>query len=331
LELTPEQQRQLDALPASQKQQLMEQYQAAQQGSVGNSKSRSGESSGSADRQEGFQPGVRALGERNDEESGQQQKTEGSSQGSRSTTEILRKEYEEWKAASSLSSDELLPFGYELFAGEPESYIAPQDVPVPAGYRVGPGDEIRVLLTGRQNLDLSLVVDRSGSIQLPEVGPLNVHGKTLEELRAYVDGVVSEKFIGVESFVSLGELRSINVFITGESRNPGVYALNAFSSISHALSVSGGIRMSGTLRDVRLIRDGKVVTSLDLYSLLLDGSLQNNQQLKAGDVVFIPAVGDRVSISGSVTRPAVYELSDTATLANAIELAGGICQGSGDT
>ena len=324
LELTPEQQRQLDALPASQKQQLMEQYQAAQQGSGGNGNSRSVESTDSADRQEGLQPGVRSLGGQNDEESGQQQRTEGGGQGSRSTIEILRKEYEEWKAASSLSSDELLPFGYDLFAGEPESYIAPQDVPVPAGYRVGPGDEIRVLLTGRQNLDLSLVVDRSGRIQLPEVGPLNVHGKTLEELRAYVDGVVSEKFIGVESFISLGELRSINVFITGESRNPGVYALNAFSSISHALSVSGGIRMSGTLRDVRLIRDGKVVTSLDLYSLLLDGNLKNNQQLKAGDVVFIPAVGDRVSISGSVTRPAVYELSDTATLAGVIELAGGL-------
>ena len=324
LELTPEQQRQLDALPAAQKQQLMQQYQASQGRSGGTSQQNS-QQENSIDRREGLQPGVRSLGA--PAESAQrtaQQQTSESESTPESAGEILRKEYENWKAASSLSNDELLPFGYELFAGEPESYVAPQDIPVPTGYRVGPGDEIRVLLTGRQNLDLSVIVDRSGRIQLPEIGPLNVHGKTLEELRTHVDGVVTEKFIGVESFISLGELRSINVFITGESRNPGVYALNAFSSISHALSVSGGIRMTGTLRDIRLIRDGDVVTSLDLYSLLLDGNLQNNHQLKAGDVVFIPTVGNRVGVSGSVTRPAVYEVEPGATITQAIDLAGGL-------
>ena len=326
LELTPEQQRQLDALPASQKQQLIDQYQSFRQSnnSSHGSKSRDQRDT-SVNRQEGLQPGVRALGAPASTDSSEtQQQSSPARANPESAEDVLRKEYEQWKEASSLSSDELLPFGYELFAGEPESYVMPQDVPVPAGYRVGPGDEIRVLLTGRQNQDLSLIVDRSGRIKLPEIGPLNVHGKTLEELRSYIDGVVSEKFIGVESFVSLGELRSINVFVTGESRNPGVYALNAFSSISHALSVSGGIRMSGTLRDVRLIRDGKVIASLDLYNLLLNGNLRNNHQLKAGDVVFIPAVGNRVSISGSVTRPAVYEVGSNATMKSAIELAGGL-------
>ena len=316
LTLTPEQQRQLDALPESQRQQLMQQYQQAQR-----SQSRANETSSQAQQQaprEGRQPGVSALGTSQQEQAHQNQDQ------AKSTQEILREEYKKWRQASSLEIDDLLPFGYEMFAGEPESFVASGDAPVPAGYRVGPGDEVRILLTGRENQDLTLTVDRSGVIQLPQIGPVNVHGKSVQELRTHIQGIIKEKFIGVESFVALGELRSISVFLTGESRNPGVYAVSAFSTLTHALSVSGGIKVSGSLRGVRLIRDGKVVSELDLYDLMLAGNRNADIQLESGDVIFIPTAERRIALSGAVNRPAVYELKNSNTLKDLVKLGGGL-------
>nr|WP_282448389.1 SLBB domain-containing protein [Marinobacter goseongensis] len=211
-----------------------------------------------------------------------------------------------------------------MFAGEPESFISSGDVAVPVGYRVGPGDEIRVLLTGQENQDLSLIVSRSGTIEIPQIGPVNVHGKSLEELRNYLQDFVRERFIGVKSFVSLGELRSISVFLTGESRNPGVYSVSAFSNLSHALSVSGGVKISGSLRNIQLIRNGETISQFDLYDLMLAGDRRADLQLKSGDVIFIPTAKQRVAVSGAVVRPAVYELRPNNTLEDAIKFAGGL-------
>ena len=328
-QLTPEQGRQLNALPTEPREALREQYQQINQTDQSTTERSSEDGSGQTDQSTPEGSSEDGFGQTN------QSTTGGSSQGGSGQTEpapnqpgapdsLLRQEYDEWKAASSRGAGELMPFGYELFAGEASSFAPGQDVQVPEGYRVGPGDVVNILLTGRRNMDVALTIDRSGSIQLPEVGPLSVHGKTLEELREYLKGVISEHFIGVQSFVSLGELRSINVFVTGASRNPGVYAVNAFSSLSHALSVSGGISMGGTLRDILLLRDGEEITSLDLYSLLLDGELDGDEQLEAGDVIFIPPVGDRVTLSGAVVRPAIYEVRPGATLQELIALSGGL-------
>jgi polysaccharide export outer membrane protein len=333
LTLTPEQQRQLDALPESQRQQLMQQYQQAKR-SQGGANETSGQSQQQVP-QEGKQPGVVPLGDRvqvapqtsgsGASQPGRSEQGEDKEEKEEKTAEqILKEEYRKWRAASGLGSDDLLPFGYEMFAGEPTSFVASSDAPVPVGYRVGPGDEIRVLLTGRENQDLSLTVSRSGTIEIPQVGPVNVHGKTLEELRSYLQGLIRERFIGVESFVSLGELRSISVFLTGESRNPGVYSVSAFSTLSHALSVSGGIKISGSLRNIRLIRNGETVSHFDLYDLMLAGDRGADLQLESGDVIFIPAASQRVSVSGAVVRPAVYELGQKNTLEQAIKLAGGL-------
>jgi len=331
LSLTPEQQRQLEALPESQRQQLMEQYQQAQGNTAG---SEAQESQGEGkEKEEGKQPGVTSLPEAQ-AQSDQPRQAGGESQNEPSDSrpqeeektaqDILREEYKKWRQASSLASDEVLPFGYEMFAGEPTSFVASGDAPVPVGYRVGPGDEVRILLTGRENQDLTLTIDRSGAIQLPKIGPVNVHGKTLEELRSYIQGIVKEKFIGVESFVSLGELRSISVFLTGESRNPGVYAVSAFSTISQALSVSGGLDISGSLRKIQLIRDGEVISRFDLYDLMLAGDRSADTQLKSGDVIFIPAMEERIAVTGAVVRPAIYELKDENTLQDVLKLAGGL-------
>ena len=328
IELTPEQQRQLDALPDAQKQQLMQQYQKVQASPKPNQEQTQQHQA----QEEGKQPGVVPLGSEVAREAGgnaEDKKLDShsgsnSQQDEKTPEQILKEEYKKWQAASSATNDELLPFGYSMFAGEPTSFIASGDVPVPVGYRVGPGDEVRVLLTGRENQDLSLNISRSGTIDMPKIGPINVNGKTLEELREYVGGLISEKFIGVESFVSLGELRSISVFLTGESRNPGVYSVSAFSTLSHALSVSGGAKISGSLRNIQLIRNGDVVAKFDLYDLMLAGDRSADIQLKSGDVIFIPSVSRRAKIRGAVVRPAVYELERNDNLNDAIRIAGGL-------
>lgn len=337
LTLTPDQQRQLDALPESQRQQLMQQYQQAQNSQSGDGESRSQEQGETRGREEGRQPGVVPLGDPANARKpsaqgsgGSRTQSTGAGDGGereekeKTAEEILQEEYKKWRAASDLSGDDVLPFGYEMFAGEPTSFVASGDVAVPVGYRVGPGDEIRVLLTGRENQDLSLIVSRSGTIEIPQIGPVNVHGKSLEELRNYLQGLIQERFIGVESFVSLGELRSISVFLTGESRNPGVYSVSAFSTLSHALSVSGGVKISGSLRNIQLIRNGETISQFDLYDLMLAGDRRADLQLESGDVIFIPAASQRVAVSGAVVRPAVYELSPNNTLEDAIRLAGGL-------
>src|SRR5690606_38690104 len=119
---------------------------------------------------------------------------------------------------------------------------------------------------------------------------------------------VREKYIGVESSVSLGELRSMQVFVLGEARTPGAYTVSSLSTMTNALFVSGGVKESGSLRKIQLKRQGSLVSELDLHDLLLRGDTKADQRLMPGDVIFISPVGTTVAIQGEIRRPAIYEL-----------------------
>lgn len=218
----------------------------------------------------------------------------------------------------------LKPFGYELFEGKPSTFAPVTEIPVPANYTLGPGDELKVQLWGNENRQLSLVVSRDGTIEMPERGPVNVAGMSFQQTREEISRLVAEQYIGVKAAVSLGELRSMRVFVLGEARTPGSFSVSALSTITNALYVSGGIRHTGSLRNVQLKRDGKVVSTLDLYDLLLKGDTSGDVRLQPGDAVFIPAVGPRVGIDGEVYRPALYEIKNSTTLDDLVNLAGGL-------
>lgn len=218
----------------------------------------------------------------------------------------------------------LKPFGYDLFAGSPTTFAPVTEIPVPNEYALGPGDVLRIQLWGKENQQLELPVSRDGSISFPNSGPLSVAGLSFDEARQQIRKRVSEQYIGVQASVSLGELRSMRVFVLGEARNPGSYTVSSLSTISNALYVSGGVKQSGSLRTVQHKRNGKLIGTLDLYDLLLNGDSSGDHRLQPGDVVFIPPVGERAGIDGEVYRPALYELEDETSLKELVRLAGGL-------
>ncbi|MDF4510856.1 SLBB domain-containing protein [Vibrio parahaemolyticus] len=219
--------------------------------------------------------------------------------------------------------EELKRFGLELFAGSPSTFAPLSDVPVPANYTVGAGDEIIVQLFGKENETHRLRVNRAGTINFPSLGPVNVAGMHFSDVRNSLTQRVKEQMIGVRSDISLGELRTMQVFVMGDAYKPGAYAVSALTTISQAIYYSGGFGESGALRDIQLKRDGKIIRKLDMYDLLLKGDASNDVRLLPGDVVLIGSVNDTVSIEGEINRPAIYEVKAGETYQQLIQMAGG--------
>ncbi len=220
--------------------------------------------------------------------------------------------------------DALEPFGYELFSALPTTFAPATDVPVPAEYVIGPGDTLRVQLTGKTQDKFELVVDRNGVVQFPELGPIPLAGLGFGDARAVIEERVAEQLIGTRADVSMGELRSITIFVTGEAERPGSYTVSALSTITNALFATGGVKEIGSLRNIQLKRSGRTVATLDMYDLLLRGDAGDDRRLMSGDVIFIPPVGSTVGVTGQIRRPAIYELKGETKAADLLYLAGGL-------
>ena len=225
---------------------------------------------------------------------------------------------------SATSSAKLQAFGYDLFAGEPTSFESTARVPVSPSYILGPGDTVQVLFYGKLNESHDLEINRNGSVDFPQLGPVNLAGMTFSDAKSVLKRRISEEMIGVEASISLGELRSMQVFMLGEAYKPGTYTISALSTITNALFLSGGFSDIASLRNLQLKRAGKVVSKLDLYDLLLHGDTSGDAQLQSGDTIYIPTVKNTASINGEVRRAAIYELKDQVTAEQLVELAGGL-------
>ena len=218
----------------------------------------------------------------------------------------------------------LKQFGYDLFAGTPSTFAPATDIPVPYDYVIGPGDTVHIQLFGKENAEYSLVVTREGILKFPGIGPIPVAGQRFEELKDNLNGRITRQMIGVQASITMGRLRSIRVFVLGDAHRPGSYTVSALSTMSNALFVSGGIKPIGSLRNIVLKRGGKLVTSLDLYDLLLKGDTSGDVRLQPGDVIFIPPIGFTVGVAGEVRRPAIYELREEKTVDEVLNFAGGL-------
>jgi polysaccharide biosynthesis/export protein len=218
----------------------------------------------------------------------------------------------------------LKPFGYDLFEGEPSTFAPVSDIQVPVDYIVGPGDTLDIQLYGNEPAQYELTVQRDGRVDFPKLGPIMVSGMTFDDARAAIERRATKQLVGAHVSVTIGDLRSIRVFVLGEAEKPGSYTVSGLSTMTNALFVSGGVKKVGSLRNIQLKRDGKLVTTLDLYDLLLHGDTSGDRQLLPGDVIFIPPIGNTVAVYGSVRRPAIYELKSEKTVAEAIGIAGGL-------
>jgi len=220
--------------------------------------------------------------------------------------------------------EELKPFGYDVFANAPTTFAPSNDIAIPDNYTIGTGDVLSIQMFGKENNEYELSVSREGKVVFPELGSFKVAGMTFEEVKKYLKNEIQNKILGVDLIVTLAELRSIRVFVLGEAFKPGNYLLSSLSSITHAIFSAGGISDIGSLRNVQLKRAGKLVSTLDLYQLLINGDSSKDVLLKSGDVIFIPPVGSQISIDGEVKRPAIYELKNNESFDSILKMAGGM-------
>ena len=221
-------------------------------------------------------------------------------------------------------SEELKPFGYDVFANSPQTFAPMMDIAIPADYIIGPGDNISIQVFGKEKDELELTVNREGQIIFPSHGPFTVSGLSFNEMKRLLTARIKEKVIGVDVVVGIASLRSMRVFVLGDAHKPGPYTLSSLSSITHAIFAAGGISDIGSLRNIQLKRAGKLVTTLDLYDLLIKGDSRSDVLLQSGDVIFIAPKGNTISVEGEVRRPAIYELSQNENFNDVLVMSGGL-------
>ncbi len=220
----------------------------------------------------------------------------------------------------------MLPiYGSSLFRKSPSTFAPLLNVPVPATYVIGPGDELYIQIWGQVNVELHASVDRDGAIYIPKLGSITVAGVQYGDLSGFLRQRIARIYRNFDITVTLGKLRAIDIYVTGDARAPGRYTISSLSTLVNAVFATGGPSSAGSMRHIEVERNGKVISDFDMYDLLLKGDKSNDVQLLPGDVIYIPRVGAQVAIAGSVNVPAIYELrGDTASLADAISLAGGL-------
>ncbi|HXC56332.1 MAG TPA: SLBB domain-containing protein [Rhizomicrobium sp.] len=219
----------------------------------------------------------------------------------------------------------LRQFGYDQL-GVPRPVSLPQVGAAQDDYLLGPGDEIVVSLRGQENSDFRLTIDRDGRALLPKLAPIPASGRTIGELRADVQAAVHRAYVATDAFITVGHLRQISVFVSGEVNNPGVRIVSGLASAMDVILLSGGIKKTGSLRNIHVVRNGRNIT-VDLYSLILQRGETHEGRLADGDRVIVPTLGPTAAIAGWVRRPGIYELAPgtgSISAANLIAAAGGL-------
>jgi protein involved in polysaccharide export with SLBB domain len=215
-------------------------------------------------------------------------------------------------------------YGRQLFDEVPTTFAPVENVPVPADYVLGPGDQLLIRAWGKIDLDSRVTVDRNGQINLPKVGTLTVAGLRYAQIEGYLRSAIGALFKDFELNVALGQLRSIQIFVLGDARQPGAYTVSSLSTLVDALFASGGPSATGTMRHILLRREGQTLTEFDIYDLIEKGDKSRDVRLLPGDVIFIPTIGPQIAISGDVNQPGIYELKGETTVGAALKGAGGM-------
>ena len=200
-------------------------------------------------------------------------------------------------------------FGAKIFNMMQTSFMPINEPNFDSSYVLDFGDTLEIQLVGQQNSIDELSIKRDGSINISEIGKVSVAGLTLESASSLIKNKISNAYIGIEAFVTLVNIRDIQVLITGNAYNPGIYTLNGNSNLLHALSMAGGIDENGSYRQIELIRDNVVINSIDLYDIFIHGKSGFGQRLRSGDSILIKPTNELIALTGAVKRPGVYELT----------------------
>ena len=213
-------------------------------------------------------------------------------------------------------------YGYNLFLNTPTTFALSTNVPIPQDYTLGPGDKIKIEYFGTNKDKTEDFISRTGSVNLPLLGPIYIGGQNIKKAEETIKKRVSEELIGTEVYFSLSELRSINVYIVGAAYKPGTYTVSSLASLTNIIFSTGGPNRVGSLRNIQVKRNGKLLKKYDFYKLLLEGDTSQDMRLQEGDTIFYPLIESVVRIDGSVQRPGKYEILEESDVSEIIKFSG---------
>lgn len=214
-------------------------------------------------------------------------------------------------------------FGRNIFNNKNLTFESDMNVAIPQNYRLGPGDAVYIDIWGASEQSVAATVSPEGTITIEGCGPVNVNGLTVAQANQRVKGVMQRHYAGSNIQLTVGQTKTISVNVMGEVQNPGTYTLSAFATVFHALYMAGGTNDIGTLRNIKVYRGGKLISTVDIYDYILNGNLKGNVTLASDDVIAVDAYDCLVDITGKVKRPMVYEMKSNESLATLLKYAGG--------
>ena len=214
-------------------------------------------------------------------------------------------------------------FGHDIFNNKLLSFEPNMNIATPQDYVLGPGDLLVIDVYGASQKSFKLTVSPEGTVTVPDYGPIAVSGMTVAAANSRISASLGSRYSSSRLKVSVGQTRTILVNVMGEVKSPGTYHLSAFASVFHALYAAGGIKDLGTLRNVKVLRGGSLVTIVDIYEYILNGRLAGNIRLKDGDVIQVGTYDCLVNIAGNVKRPMYYEMRASESVSTLLRYAGG--------
>ena len=220
-------------------------------------------------------------------------------------------------------------FGYEYFYNDVNFF---DNIPTPNDFKLGPGDEVIISLWGQTNSREKFIINKEGMIYYTNIGFINISNKTLQEAEVLLKNELSKIYSSLDDsekstsiMLELGKLKSINVFLTGQVENPGIHLIHPFSDVFTSIIQAGGVKKTGSLRQIKIIRSDEVISSIDFYSFFAEG-LNNFSDIRIldGDIIHIPTVSNRVEVTGEVFTPGFYEMLETSSIFDLINYSGGL-------
>lgn len=226
-------------------------------------------------------------------------------------------------------------FGRDIFKNSKLTFEPSLTLATPRNYKLGPGDEVIIDIYGANQTTIQEVISSEGSITIDVLGPIYLNGKTIDEANTFLRKKLSTIYAGLDSedsqtdiVLSLGESRSIVINVLGEVEVPGTYTLSGFATAFHALYSAGGIKDPGSIRNIKVTRRGKTISTIDAYDFIMNGNSQSNIRLEDGDAVIVPAYSNLVKLDGQVKRPMYFEMKENETMQNLLDYAGGFAKGA---
>ena len=213
-------------------------------------------------------------------------------------------------------------FGYDFFNSTPTTFALSSNVPIPTDYTLGPGDKILVEFFGTNSEKQEGYISRLGTFNLPLLGPISLAGLKFSKAEELIKKRASQELIGTEVYLSLSEMRSINVYVVGAAYKPGTYTVSSLASLTNVILASGGPSQQGSLRNIQVKRNGSLVNSYDFYDLILKGDTSKDIRLQESDAVFFPLLEDKIRVDGSVQRPGFYEIKKGESIGDILSYAG---------